>query len=129
MPRARPLLSLFALPLLLAASDAPAPLSAKAQKELAGRTAGAPTSCLQLRRIQSSRIVDGTAIIYKESPRRWYVNQPDGGRCALLRPNRVLITQGTTSQLCSGDLVTIAEQTSPITYGACSLGPFVPYTK
>ncbi|QTH20461.1 hypothetical protein HRJ34_19270 [Rhizorhabdus wittichii] len=129
MPRARSLLPLFALPLLLAASDAPQPLSAKAQKELAGRTAGAPVSCVQLRRIQATRIVDETAIIYKESSRRWYVNQPDGGRCALLRPNRVLITHSNTSQLCGNDLVTIAEPTSPITYGACGLGEFVPYTK
>lgn len=129
MPRARSLLPLIALPLLLAASDAPAPLSPKALKELAGRTAGAPQSCVQLRRIRSTVIVDETAVIYKESPRLWYVNQPDGGRCSLLRPNRVLITRTTTSQLCGNDLVTIAEQVSPITYGACGLGKFVPYTK
>jgi len=129
MPRARSLLPLLALPLLLAASDAPAPLSDKALKELAGRTAGAPVFCLPLRSIRSTQIVDETAIIYKESPRRWYVNQPDRGRCTLLRPNRVLITRGTTSQLCGNDLVTIAEQVAPITYGACGLSEFVPYTK
>ncbi|KQX25368.1 MULTISPECIES: DUF6491 family protein [unclassified Sphingomonas] len=129
MPEARSLLPLLALPLLLAASDGPAPLSDKAMKELAGRTAGAPVSCVTMRRIQSTRIVDETAVIYKESSRRWYVNQLDRGRCALLQPNRVLITQRTTGQLCGNDLVTIAEQTSPITYGACGLGEFVPYTK
>lgn len=128
-PRARSLLPLLALPILLAAADAPAPLSDKAMKELTGRTAGTPTSCVSMRRIQSTRIVDETAVIYKESSRRWYVNQLDHGRCALLRPNRVLITQRSTSQLCSNDLVTIAEQVSPITYGACSFGEFVPYTK
>lgn len=129
MPYIRSLLPLLALPLLLAASDAPAPLSAKAQKELAGRTAGTPMSCVPLRLLRSTRIVDETAIIYKESSRRWYVNQPESGRCALLRPNRLLVTRGTTSQLCVNDLVTIAEQTAPITYGACSLGQFIPYTK
>jgi hypothetical protein len=128
-PRARSLLPLLALPILLAAADAPAPLSDKAMKELAGRTAGTPISCLPFRRVQSTRIVDETAVIYKESSRRWYVNQLDHGRCALLKPNRVLVTRGTTSQFCSNDLVTIAEQVSPITYGACSFGEFVPYTK
>ena len=115
--------------LVQAATDAPAALSSQALKELSGRTAGAPVSCVQLRRITATRIVDATAIIYKQSPRLWYVNQPDNGRCALLRPNRVLITTTTTSQLCGNDLVTIAEASSPITYGACGLSRFVPYTK
>lgn len=129
MSRARPLLPLLALPLLLAASDAPSPLSAKAVKELAGRTAGDPVSCIQLTRIRSSEIVDATAVIYKESPRRWYVNQPDDGRCSPLNPNRILITRVNGSQLCGNDLITIAEAGSPITYGACGLGKFVPYTR
>ncbi len=129
MLHVRSLLPLLAVPLLLAASDAPAPLSAKALKELEGRTAGAPVSCVQLRRIQSTRIVDETAIIYKQSSRLWYVNQPDRGHCALLHPNRVLITRTTTAQLCGADLVTVAEANSPITYGACGLSEFVPYTK
>ena len=120
---------LIALPLLLAASDAPAPLSAKAVKELAGRTAGEPVSCLQVARIRSSQIVDATAIIYKESSRRWYVNQPDEGRCAMLNPNRIIITRTSTGQFCVNDIITIAEAGSPITYGACGLGKFVPYSR
>lgn len=121
-------LALLCVPVLVAA-DAPAPLSPKAQKELSGRTAGAPLSCVQLRQIGTSRIVDSTAIIYKQSSRLWYVNQPDRGRCDLLRPNRVLITTSSTGQLCANDLVTIAEPNPPITYGACGLGQFVPYRK
>lgn len=129
MLRVRSLLPLLALPLLLAASDAPAPLSAKAVKQLAGRTAGDPVSCIQLTRIRSSEIVDATAVIYKESARRWYVNQPDGGRCNGLDPRRILITRTPSSQLCGNDLITIAEADSPITYGACGLGKFTPYTR
>lgn len=117
------------VPLLLAASDAPAPLSAKAVAELAGRTVGEPVSCVQLNRISSTRIVDATAIIYKQSSRLWYVNQPDRGRCSLLKPDRVLITRTPSTRLCRNDVVTIAEAGSPITYGACGLGDFVPYTK
>lgn len=129
MPRARSLLPLLVLPLLLAASDAPAPLSEKALKALAGRTAGEPVSCISLVRARQSTIIDATAIIYKESPKLWYVNQPDNGRCSQLNPNRILITRTSGSQLCGNDIVTIAESGSPITYGACGLGPFVPYRK
>jgi hypothetical protein len=124
-----PALALLAAAPLLAYSDTPAPLSAKARKALAGRTAGEPVDCVQLSRIGSTEIVDETAVIYKESPRRWYVNQPDDGRCALLRPRRVLVTHTTTSQLCGNDMVMIAETNAPVTYGACGLGRFVPYTK
>ena len=54
MVRARSLLlPLLALPMLLAASDAPTPLSARALKQLAGRSAGEPVSCIQLTRIRS----------------------------------------------------------------------------
>lgn len=121
--------ALLCVPVAAPAGDSPVPLSARAQKELSGRTAGAPVSCVQLRRIGTTRIVDATAVIYKQSARLWYVNQPDNGRCTLLRPNRMLITTTSTGQLCSNDLLTIAEASSPITYGACGLGRFVPYTK
>jgi hypothetical protein len=124
-----PAFALLAATPLLAHSDTPAPLSDKAKKELAGRTAGKPVSCIQLNRIGATRIVDATAVIYKQSSRLWYVNQPDDGHCALLRPRRTLITRTTTSQLCGNDLVMIADPSSPITYGSCGLGKFVPYTK
>lgn len=132
MPRAFTILPAFVLLVaapLPAYSNSPAPLSRKAQKELAGRTAGKPVACVRLNRIGSTRIVDETAVIYKQSSRLWYVNQPDGGRCALLKPRRTLITRTSSGQLCGNDLVTIAEPGSPITYGACGLGQFVPYTK
>jgi hypothetical protein len=124
-----PTFALLAATPLLAYSDSPAPLSEKAQKELAGRTAGKPVHCIQLNRIDGTKIVDQTAIIYKHSSRLWYVNQPNDGHCALLRPRRTLITTTQTSQLCGNDLVTIADPSSPITYGACGLGKFTPYTK
>lgn len=120
---------LAAAPLHAGEADKPVSLSAKAQKELAGRTPGKPVACVPLNRLGATRIVDETAIIYKQSPRLWYVNQPDDGHCTLLRPNRTLITRTSSSQLCSNDLVTIADPGSPITYGACGLGPFIPYTK
>lgn len=129
MGRPQNLLLLLALPILLAAEDAPAPLSDKARGELAGRTAGEPLSCVPIRALRSTRIVDESAIIYKTSNRLWYVNQPDRGHCALLRPNRVIVTRTQSSQLCANDLVMIAEQNAPVTYGACGLGSFVPYTR
>ena len=124
-----PILALLAATPLLAHSDSPAPLSEKAQKALAGRTADKPVNCVQLNLMGASTIVDETAIIYKQSSKLWYFNQPDGGRCNLLKPRRILITSTPSSQLCGNDLVTIAESGSPISFGACGLGKFTPYRK
>jgi hypothetical protein len=113
-----------------AAADRPEPpLSAKALKLLEGRTAGKPVSCLSLRTVDSSMIVDQTAIIYKASNRVWYVNRPDGGSCSALRPQRTLVMHLTMNELCDLDIVRVVDMQSPIEYGACGVGKFVPYSK
>jgi hypothetical protein len=112
-----------------AADRLDAPLSTKAQKALEGRTAGAPISCLRLGNIRSSMIVDATAVIYKESSKRWYVNRLDHGQCTPLRPDRTLVTRLSIDQLCDLDIVRVVDMTTPMEFGACGLGKFVPYTK
>lgn len=109
------------------ATAAPEP-SPKVLEALAGRTAGKPTSCINLRDIQSTRIVDETAIIYKMTGQRWYVNMPAGG-CPGLRPNRALVSRTPSTSLCSGDIVRIIDPPSPMEFGACGLGRFTPYTR
>jgi len=110
-------------------SDAAAPaLSAKATAALAGRTAGKPQSCVRLRDVRSTEIVDETAIIYKLDRRRWLVNVPEGG-CPSLRPDRTLVTVTPSTNLCRGDIARVIDPPTPIEYGSCGLGNFVPYTR
>lgn len=104
------------------------PLTAKVAKALAGRTAGKPESCISLRDARSSRIVDETAIIYEIDRKRWMVNFPAGG-CASLRPERALVTVTPGTQLCRGDIARVIDPPTPIEYGSCGLGDFVPYTR
>jgi len=108
-----------------AAPPAPSPALVKA---LAGRTPGAPVSCISLTDIRSSRIIDTRTIIYEAGSRRWYVNQPPGG-CAGLAPSRALVTSTTTTSLCRGDIIRVIDPPNPMTFGSCGLGEFVPYTK
>jgi hypothetical protein len=54
---------------------------AKLAKALEGRVAGAPVDCIQLRDIQSSRIIDGTAILY-DTGTTLYLNRPASGASA-----------------------------------------------
>jgi hypothetical protein len=114
----------------LAQSPTPdtAPLTPKVAAALAGRTAGKPISCVRLRDVRSTQIVDETAIIYKLSARKWLVNFPDGG-CSALRPDRVMVTSTPSTNLCRGDIARIIDPPTPIEYGSCGLGNFVPYTR
>ncbi|MDB5662395.1 MAG: hypothetical protein JWM38_2495 [Sphingomonas bacterium] len=111
-----------------AQAPAPAPMTAKVAKALEGRTAGRAESCVRLRDIRSTEIVDETAIIYKISRKRWLVNFPDGG-CPSLRPDRVLVTRTPVGSLCRGDIARVIDPPTPIEYGACGLGDFIPYTR
>lgn len=127
------LLSLSAV-LVLAASGAQAADQpnaegeAKLAKLLEGRVAGKPVDCINLRAMDNSEIIDGTAIVYKGPGGRLYVNRPRGG-ADWLRSDDVLVTKTLTAQLCKVDPVTLVDSLSRFPRGFVNLGDFVPYTK
>ncbi len=96
-------------------------------KALEGRTAGAPVDCLNLREIQSSQIIDRTAILYTVG-RIVYVNTPTSG-ATFLDSSDILLTDTHSSQLCSIDSVRLLDQSSHMPSGSVGLGKFIPYTK
>ncbi|KRB86941.1 hypothetical protein ASE00_07900 [Sphingomonas sp. Root710] len=100
---------------------------ARLAKALAGRVAGKPVDCIQLRQIQSSEIFERTAILYK-SGSTWYVNRPASGANFLNRDD-VLVTDTHSSNLCSIDIVRLLDSSSHFPSGSLGLGKFVPYTK
>jgi hypothetical protein len=123
--------------ILLAAAVAATPVAAMAArpspearlaKILEGRTAGKPVRCLSLHDIRSTEIIDGTAIIYRTSGRRIYVNRVRGGERQLDRDD-IMITQPFGTQLCNVDIVRLVDRGSRFQTGFVSLGDFVPYTK
>lgn len=122
------------LPLALAAASCatttPRALTAEEQSALAeairGRTAEAPVSCVSQTLLRGNRSVGEGAILFEGSNGRLYVNMPPAG-CPSLRADRTLITRTPTGQLCRGDIVRVADLTSGIDYGSCSLGDFTPY--
>ena len=125
-----PLLALAAL----ACAALPAAASAKRpspEAELArvteGRVEGEPVTCLNNLRFTSTRIIDGTAIVYEAGNTVW-VNRPRGGARGLDRWD-VLVTRQYSSQLCSGDVVRLYDTSARIETGAVFLGEFVPYRR
>jgi hypothetical protein len=124
------------LPLLLgAATVAATPATAEQrrspeeqlQRELRGRVAGEPVSCVNLRNIRSSRIIDRTAIIF-DAGGTLYVNRPRAG-AESLRTWDTQVVRPFGSQLCSIDTIKMVSPVSGFFTGNVFLGEFVPYRR
>jgi hypothetical protein len=130
--RIMPILIASALTTVAAQAFADPSLAQRAEARLAraleGRTAGQPVDCLNLQDIQSSEIIDHTAILYRTSGDWLYVNRPRAGQSSL-DDDDILLTDTHTSQLCSIDIVTLLDRSSRFFSGSVALGKFVPYTK
>jgi len=118
-----------ALMLAGTAADARPRLTGEEQlaKLLEGRVAGEPVNCISLPNVQSSRVIDKTAIIYG-SGSTIYVQRPRTG-AASLDSDDILVTQLTTSQLCSIDTVQLRDRNGLFWRGFVGLDKFVPYTR
>ena len=98
-------------------------------EELRGRVQAGPTvSCVPQRDLRGNRSVGEGAIIFDGPGNLIYVNRPPAG-CPDMRFGRALITRTTSSRLCAGDIVTVADLTSGSEYGGCGLGEFTPYRR
>ena len=125
-------ISLFCGLLAIAASSpsfAKLSASERGQARLAtaleGRVAGTPVNCISLRDIRSSEIIDRTAILYRTSGNRVFVNYPDGA--AMLDRDDILVSRTYGSQLCNIDIVQLVDRSSRFPSGSVGLGKFVPY--
>lgn len=96
-------------------------------KLIGDRVAGEPQNCISLAAINSSQIIDKTAIVYKVGSTYW-VNRPRGG-AESLDDDDVLVTKTVGSQLCSIDSVQLHDRTSHMYSGFVTLGDFVPYRR
>jgi len=104
-------------------------LSPEAQlnKVIGDRVPGKPVSCINLRDVQSSQIIDGTAIVYRMGG-RLYVNRPTTG-AHWLDDDDILATSTIGTQLCRIDSVKLIDRTALFQRGFVVLGDFVPYTR
>lgn len=100
----------------------------KLAQAIEGRVPGKPVDCINLRDIQSTEIIDRTAIVYHMLGRTVYVNRLRGGSPSL-DDDDILVTDTHSSQLCSIDIVRLLDRTSHFPNGFVNLGQFEPYTK
>ena len=98
-------------------------------EELRGFAQAGPTvSCVSQRDLGSNRSVGEGAIIFDPPGDLLYVNRPPAG-CPSMEFGRTLITRTTSSRLCRGDIVTVADLVSGSEFGGCGLGDFTPYRR
>lgn len=121
--------TLAAAAMLLAGGAAIAKSNPQADlaKEIEGRVAGEPVSCINLQNIRNSRIIDHTAIVY-DAGSTIYVNYPRGGADSLDQWD-VLLTKTYGSQLCAPEIVQLLDSSTRMQSGWVSLGQFVPYKR
>ena len=114
---------------LLAAPVQAAPIDREAElaRAVQGRVAGEPVSCIDLRRVRSSRIIPGTAIVY-DAGGVIYVNRPRAGADSLSQWD-IQVNRLYSSRLCSIDTVQLIDQGSRMYSGTVFLGEFVPYRR
>ncbi|HEY4145048.1 hypothetical protein [Pinirhizobacter sp.] len=101
--------------------------AAELAKVLEGRVAGAPVTCINLPQVQSSRVIDHTAIVY-DFGSTIYVNYPRGGADSLSSDD-ILVTKTPGTQLCKMDIVRMVDRSVGFPKGFVSLGPFIPYKR
>ena len=100
---------------------------AQLARALEGRVAGEPVNCIDLHRIRSSRVIEGTAILY-DAGSVIYVNRPRNGAQELNRFD-TLVTRTPSTHLCSVDVVHTVDLSSDTYTGSVFLDEFVPYRR
>lgn len=102
---------------------------AQLQQLLAGKSAGAPVSCIP--RIQagpSASVATPSTLAFRVNPGLIYINNVEESGCAdAANPNYSLVTTSHGSDLCSGDRVEVRDLVTHGFHGACTLSNFVPY--
>ncbi|MET1757088.1 hypothetical protein ABVV53_16730 [Novosphingobium sp. RD2P27] len=99
---------------------------AKLAKLLEGREAGKPVSCISSWQARETRVIDGTAIVYRVGG-TLYVNRPTNAD--MLDDDDILVTRQHIGQLCRPDTVQLHDRTSFFYSGFVGLQDFVPYRK
>ena len=121
----------FAVVLAGCATQPPAPTrSAEAQTEfnklIAGKTAGAPITCLQHYRTNEMVRIDESTVAFKQG-RRVYVNHLIGACSNLDSSFYALVTRSNGTGLCRGDIAHVQDVSTGTIVGSCAMGDFVPY--
>ena len=98
----------------------------KLANALAGRTAGAPVSCISDR--ARMNVLDDWTILYRDRG-TVYVQKPRGGCHGLSNSMSLIRNQFVSTRLCRGDINRVVDLRTGFGTGACVFSEFIPYRK
>ncbi len=97
-------------------------------RELGGKVAGEPVSCIPSTSSSTQTIrVSDSVLLYRVSGRLVYKNDLRSSCPGLARDNDVIVTRITGSGPCRGDIIRLVDRSSGIGGPSCALGSFTPY--
>lgn len=96
-------------------------------QELAGRTPGAPQSCVVIQRSEPLRLGAERTILYGRGRTVW-VNRV-GPDCAGIRRQDILIAEPLGARYCRGDRLRSLDPVSRTAGPGCLLSDFIPYRR
>jgi hypothetical protein len=104
--------------------------SALLDKQLGGKIAGEPVSCLNsnARSYQTVRVSDDI-LLYRASGKLVYRNTLSGSCPGLARDNDIMVVRTFGSSTCKGDFFHLVDRNSGMRGPTCVFGEFVPYRK
>jgi hypothetical protein len=112
-------------------AETPAPIAEKQakqlEKELKGKVAGKPVSCIPMSRSDSPIRISDDMLLYRVSGKLVYQNLLRGSCNGLARRDDIMVTETFGGQNCRGDLIRMVDPYSGINGGVCVLGDFIPY--
>jgi hypothetical protein len=100
---------------------------ARLARMLAGRTAGAPVSCITTTRSNKMEVIDGVAVVY-DAGKTIYVARPTDPRM-LGRNDALVLDRFSPSRLCVPESMKTVDRYDGFHTGVVFLKDFVPYTK
>ncbi len=118
------ILSVAALAASCATAAQPRDDSADMAKELVGKVAEKPRSCIPLDDARGAKVFND-AIVYRVSRRLSYVNAAKG--CNSFDNDPIFVNEVRGSQLCRGDVIRLVSRSGGIPGPFCVLGDFTPY--
>ncbi len=97
------------------------------EKNLAGKEAGKPVSCISNFGSNDLIKVSDDILLYRVSSRLVYRNDLRSSCPGLARDQDILVTRVFGSQICNGDIIRLVDRSSGIGGASCSYGSFTPY--
>ena len=98
------------------------------QQLIAGRVAGAPSTCLGSSRYDEMITIDEDTLAFRRG-RTVFVNNLGPGCAQLAAPGSTVVFRNVGGTgLCRGDIAEVTYLSSGTTVGSCVLGDFVPYS-